>query len=251
MSRVTNILSKARRILSDNNSTRWTDADLLLTFNEGLESFILQTETLKLRSYVAIENNISLYDLSPYASSIKRISYINKVLVTKTYEEMDLINSDWPDTTGTEPKFVIFNKLKSGTFKIYPKVASGMLDSYTANSPYGALIDVEITDDLFQTPVAEDIEITVSNYLLVHYIGKPNTVVIGTLDADLQLDSKYDTAIVAYIASQHLMYDQDTLSRELGERQANIFIGYVAEAKVNESGNNNTFESYITDYRRF
>ena len=251
MSRVTSILDRARRVLSDKDKTRWSDADLLETLNEGLESFILQTETLKLRSYIAIENNISLYDISTYAMSIKRVSYLNKVLEPKTYKEMDTISPLWDDNTGTEPKYVIFNNLKSSTFKIYPKVPSGMANIVTANSAYGALIDVEVIDDLFQIPTAEEIEVDIAKYLLVYYIGKPNTVTIDTLDVTMQIDSKYDTALVAYITAQHLLFDQDTLSRELGLNQASIFTGYVAEAKVNESTSNNTFASYITTYRRF
>ncbi len=251
MSRVTSILDKARLILGDKAKTRWTDQDLLVLLNEGLLNFITQTETLKLRSFVTIENYISLYDMSPYAISINRVDYLNSVLTTKSYEQMDKLDRTWIDTTGSIPKYVIFNKLKANQFKIYPKIASGMADIVTANSVYGALIDISVDEGLFTSPVLTVTEDDIPLYLMVYYIGKPRVVTISSLDSEVDIDSMYDIAMSAYIAGQALSFDQDSLSRELSAFQLSIYNGYAAKAFTKEAENNNNFESYITEYRRF
>lgn len=251
MSRVTNILNKARLILGDTAATRWSNADLLILLNEGLLNFITQTETLKLRSFVTIENYISLYDMSPYAISINRVDYLNSALATKSYEQMDKLDRTWIDTTGTIPKYVVFNKLKANQFKIYPKIASGMADIVTANSLYGGLIDITVDEVLFTSPVLNVAEADIPLYLLVYYIGKPRVVTIDTIDNEVDIDDMYDIAMSAYIAGQALSFDQDTLSRELSTTQLNIYNGYAAKAFTKEAENNNNFESYITEYRRF
>jgi len=251
MSRVTRILDRARLILADKDSTRWSDGDLLSLFNEGLSSFVLAAETLKLRKYIIIEDNITHYDMSPYSTEIKRVDYLSSVLTAKTYEEMDKSSLTWREDTGDIPQYVIFNKQKANNFKIYPIVQGGYANIVTANSPYGTLIDVSVTDDLLQAPVSEDIEIDISKYLLIYYIGKPRDITIDTLDTDIDLDSMYDLAMISYIAGQTLLFDEDSLSRELGTSQLSTYSSYVMEATSNESEHNNSFIEYITEYRSF
>ena len=251
MSRISKIINKSRLILSDKDKTRWSDDDLMSIFNEGLNHFVLHSKSLKLRSYILIEDLVGMYDMSPYSTSIERVEYMAKVLIGKMAKEMDRIDSTWTDTEGTEPKYVIFDNYENSIFRLYPKAPSGVAtSSITQNSLYGGLIDIEITDDLFQIPQTDIIEQNLYKYILVYYIGKPTELAIDSIDSLIDLNEGYDTAITSYIVGQCLMFDQDAISRELSKEQLGIYESYLAKAIKKESINNNTFTQYTTQYRK-
>lgn len=251
MARVSDILLNVRDVLADHGKQRWSDDTLLRLFNEGLNNFVQQTKSLKLRSYIPIELNTAIYDMSPYAMSIDRVQYMSKVLVAKTEEDMDKIDLLWQEAVNEEPKFIIFDGLKKGQFRIYPKINNLTVNNVSQNQPYGILIDIEMTDDLVQIPEFTNIAFDSTKYLAVYYIGKPNKVAIDTEDDDLDLDSIYDPAIVAYISGQALRLDADTLNRQFGAEQLSIYTSYVTQAQNEESKTNNTFINREIPYKGF
>lgn len=249
MSRITEILSKTRRILADKDKQRYSDDDLISLLNDGLINWTILTGTLKLRSYIPIELNTALYDMSLYCFNIDRIQYANKVLEVKTEEQMDKLKIDWQDDIGTEPKYVIFDNLKQGLFRIYPKVDDSVLNNITQNSVYGGLIDITITDDLLQIPSINNIAFTDVKYLVIFYIGKPRVVTIASLDIDLDIDPIYDLALVSYISGQALRLDVDSQNRNFGTEQLQSFVGLGNEAKKKEAIGNNSFIVREVAYR--
>ena len=250
MARVVDILNRTRQILSDKSSTRWTDADLLSLFNEGLNHFVLHSKTLKSRKYILIEDNIGIYDMSPYASSVNRVQYLSTALEVKSMEDMDKIDTSWEDTVGTVPKYVIFDEYEGNKFRIYPKVSSGSANIITQNSFFGGLIDITVTDDLVIIPEVDLIRQDLSKYLLIFHVAIPRVITIASLDTDLDLPAIYDHAMITYISGQCLLFDQDSLSRELGATQLSIYESYITKAKIKESRSNSS-TSYLTEYRSF
>lgn len=251
MSRVTSILTKARRILSDRDSTRWSNTDLLDVLNEGLKHFVLHSKTLKRRSYMLIENNIGIYNVSAYASSIDRVQYLSTALEGTLSSAMDRLDPTWEDTVGTEPTKVIFDIYGNSVFRLYPKVTAGSANIITQNSFFGGLIDITVTDDLIDVPSVEDLEQDISKYVLVFYTGIPRDVAIDSLDIVLDIHINYDAALVAYITGQCLMFDQDSSSRELGVSQFKIYESYLSKAMLKGTTNNNTATEYIAEPRSF
>lgn len=251
MARVNDILLNVRDVLADHNKHRWSDDTLLRLFNQGLKNFITQTKVLKLKSYIPIETNTAIYDMSPYAISIDRIQYLDKVLIGKTEEELDKINIEWQSVVGTEPKNVIFDNVKKGVFRIYPKVTESTLNNVVQNQPYGILIDIVMTDDLAHIPEFDNIAFEAVKYLTVYYIGKPKVVTLDTEDSELDLDDEYDDAMVAYISGQALRLDADTQNRAFGAEQLSIYNSYVMTATKKESESNNTFVNREIPYKGF
>lgn len=249
--RVENILLNTRDVLADHSKQRWTDDTLIRLFNQGLKSFVMQAKTLKQRSYLPVEVNTAIYDMSPYSLYIDRIEYMHQVLEGKTEEQMDRIEKDWPLTVGDKPKFVVFDNLKQGVFRIYPKVVDGAINNVNQNQPYGILIDIEVTDDLLMVPQIDDIAFQGRKFLVVFYIGKPREVTIETEDEDLDIQEHWDDALVAYISGQALRLDADTLNRQFGAEQLGIFNSYVAKATIGESEANNTFVVREIPYKGF
>lgn len=251
MSRVTDILDNVRDILSDEDKQRWTDAKLLRLFNEGLKTWVIGTGTHKTRGYIPLEVNTALYDMSPYSFNIDRIQYMNIALEAKTEEEMDAIEDNWQDTVGPEPLYVIFSNYKQGLFRIYPKVTELAADNITYNSLYGALIDIEIVDELLQIPQIDNLLFGTTKYLVVFYTGKPSTVTLTTADAELNINPLYDIAITSYISGQALRLDADTLNRAFGAEQLQYFTALVTRAKTKEAVSNNSLSLREVKYKGF
>lgn len=251
MTRIESILLQVRDVLADHKKQRWSDEVLIRLLNEGLLNFILQSRTLKLKAYIELENNTAVYDLSKYAISIDRVQYLEKVLGSKTEEEMDKMNISWQIKEGSEPELIVFDNQKQGVFRIYPIITQNALDNIEQNSLYGILIDINVIDDLFKLPSFGNVSYEGKKFIIVYYTGKPRILTIDSADEDIDLDTLYDQAMISYISGQALRFDADTLNRQFGAEQLSIYKSYVEQAKVKEAEANNTFIRRDVAYKGF
>ena len=251
MTRIESILLQVRDVLADHKKQRWSDEVLIRLLNEGLLNFILQARTLKLKAYIELENNTAVYDLSKYAISIDRVQYLEKVLGSKTEEEMDKMNISWQIKEGSEPELIVFDNQKQGVFRIYPIITQNALDNIEQNSLYGILIDINVIDDLFKLPSFGNVSYEGKKFIIVYYTGKPRILTIASADEDIDLDTLYDQAMISYISGQALRFDADTLNRQFGAEQLSIYKSYVEQAKVKEAEANNTFIRRDVAYKGF
>ena len=248
MSRIDDILLKVRDVLADHAGTRWPDATLLRHLTSGVNDFLLRAKVTKSTLFIALETNIGLYSIKDFSQEIVRVQYLGKALTVKTTKDMDELDPDWENTTGIEPKFVIFDTYPQGTFRIYPKVTELAVDAIAYNSLYGAIIDIENTDDLYKLPSDSLSTLNVTKYLKVTYIKKQNTI---TLSSVLDLDSMYDDALVFYTSGMALRNDADTQNRAFGAEQLKLYDSVLLVAKGNESGSNNALSPIETSYKGF
>ena len=251
MTRIESILLQVRDVLADHKKQRWSDEVLIRLLNEGLLNFILQARTLKLKTYIELENNTAVYDLSKYAISIDRVQYLEKVLGSKTEEEMDKMDISWQVKEGSEPELIVFDNQKQGAFRIYPIITQNALDNIEQNSLYGILIDINVIDDLFKLPSFGNAPFGGKKFIIVYYTGKPRILTIDSVDEDIDLDTLYDQAMISYISGQALRFDADTLNRQFGAEQLSIYKSYVEQAKVKEAEANNTFIRRDVAYKGF
>jgi len=250
MSRVTNLLAKARVILADPNSTRYSDTSLLYHVNSGINNFLSSTKVSKSKLFVFLETGISTYKIQDFSQSIESIRRNDKLLPVKTVSEMDAMDPTWLSTEGTELKYAILEGLPLGTFILYPRITAGVSSVVSSNQPYGTLIDIDVTEELAVIPGDTNLE-AIPDYVVVTYIKKQPTITISTADEDLVLDGFYDDAILYYTTGMALRNDADTQNRAFGNEQITIYGTYVKEAKVRESLNNNTMSPRTTEYRGF
>ena len=251
MTRIESILLQVRDVLADHKKQRWSDEVLIRLLNEGLLNFILQARTLKLKAYIELENNTAVYDLSKYAISIDRVQYLEKVLGSKTEEEMDKMDISWQVKEGSKPELIVFDNQKQGVFRIYPIITQNALDNIEQNSLYGILIDINVIDDLFKLPSFGNVSYEGKKFIIVYYTGKPRILTIDSADEDIDLDTLYDQAMISYISGQALRFDADTLNRQFGAEQLSIYKSYVEQAKVKEAEANNTFIRRDVAYKGF
>lgn len=240
MSIVTNIINRARITLADTNATRFTNESLVLLMNEGIETFVELTNTLRQTLYVELEENVSIYDISDYALMIERVEYLGKIIPAKTIEEMDQLSLNWRTDTGEEVLYTVFNKLNKGQIRIYPLLTNGVSDIVSQNQVYGGLIDVTVSEGLFNLPSISQAEVSVPKYLVVSAIKKPDILTFNSTDEDYELDTSFNKAISAYITAIALRNDESEQNRAFGNEQIQIFNTYVDKAMKDSSRNFNT-----------
>lgn len=248
MSRITNIISNVRIDLGDTNTQRYTDDILIRHLNSAINDFVLATKCLRERIYIGLSVSAAIYDLRPYVLEFLRTEYLGRNIEAKSYVELDAIDKDWQSTLGTEVKYVTFDHLNKGMIRVYPRI-EGALDIVTQNSLYGGLIDITIGDDDYQIPSIEDVDTNLSQYLVVYVVKKPNIVTINTTDTELELHSMYDKALELYITAMCLRSDTDTLNRQYGTEQLQLYVNYVESCKTSDSIDNNIIQDRVIEYR--
>lgn len=243
------IITQARDVLSDPSAKRYSDELLIRLLNDGLKNFAIATRFSKQKAFIAIEENISVYDMSTYAINIDRVQYLNKVLEVKTEEQMDEISIDWELHVGEEPKYVIFSNLRQGVFKIYPRVVDNTANIIDQNQVYGGLIDITITDDLLYLPGITNVAFGAVKYLAVYYVETPPT--ITSLTDEIRLNPVHIPPLAAYVSGQALRIDQDSQNRAFGAEQLTIYGDYVSAANAHEQGGNKTAGIPSIPYKGF
>lgn len=243
------IITSARDILADPSASRYSNEVLIRLLNDGLKNFALATKFSRQKAFIAIEENISVYDMSTYAISIDRVQYLNKVLEAKTEEEMDLIDINWELSIGDEPKYVIFSNMRKGVFKIYPRVVDLTAEIIDQNQVYGALIDLTITDDLLYLPGITNIAFNAVKYLAVYYTETPPTVT--GITSEIRMNQIHIPALAAYISGQALRLDKDSQNRSFGAEQLAIYGDYVKVFNEEGQTSNNTFAKPSIAYKGF
>jgi len=250
MSRIQTILTNVRDVLSDEQATRWSDDKLIRYMNSGINEIVLYTQCLKERLFLEIEENAALYDLSEYVISFLRVQYLNKAIQAKTTDELDKINPRWQDEVGVEVLYVTFNDLPDGWLRIYPKIQNG-LNNVEQNQIYGGLVDITVNDDIYKVPSFGDLETDMEKYLVLHVVKKPQLVNIDTTDNELELDTIYDKAIEYYMTAQALRADTDTINRQFGAEQLQLFNSYLGQSRAKTTKASNVVKSRTIAYKGF
>lgn len=248
MSRVTQVIDDARRILADISADRYTDADLISLYNQGVLDIVIKSKLLKGKAFVEIESNINTYNMPDEVLKINRVQYLDTNIDVVSHDQMDDIDALWETRTGSKLTHAITNLTDAGTFKIYPRITDTTMDYVTANSPYGIIIDLETFDDIYNLPGIEDLS-TIPKYMVVYYTKLPDTVAIDTLDTALQLSKAWDNALIHFIAGSSLRNDGDAQNRQFGAEELQIYSSnldiIVNEETINHTGNASITTQYV------
>lgn len=250
MARVQDILTNVRDILADPDKTRWDDPTLIRLLNVGIKDFVVATECLREKLFVELEENISTYDLSQYVLKFLRVQHMDIDISAKTHMELDKLDTNWQTTVGAELKHCTFDGLKSGSIRIYP-ILTNATNIVNQNSLYGGLIDITVIDNLFTLPTIGNASVSMSNYLTCYIVKKPNIVTLTTSDVDFELDSMYDRALEYFVSGNALRMDSDTINRQFGAEQIQLYSQYVNACTVTVSKSSSAVMTRTIPYRGF
>ncbi|UOF80211.1 hypothetical protein [Caudoviricetes sp.] len=256
--RIEDIIIRARDTLADPTASRYSDERLLRLVSEGQQDLIKQTRLMRNTYALVQEVNKAIYTLPDDVWIPTRASYQGSKLPFRSYEQMDndpLISSDWLDHTGSTPLYIIYDRVNTHQFRIYPIPDAGIADSsyvflggdpsfsggqelgvataitdYSFNSIYGIL--TTLFDPFFETRYSSPYGVItdlleVTNPITFNYYQTASN--LTTAGDDLIIPSTYDIALKFYVIWHALTDDIDTQDVALGARFEGF---YLRELKV-------------------
>jgi len=132
----------------------------------------------------------------------------------------ELYGSGWELETGSPVQAVIYDKLNSNVFKVYPIPITADPGSITPATPaYGVATSGDVQADALSSPygVVTGFEVQSALALTVYVLTNPIDILLAT-DA-LQVNSVFDKAIKFYITGMALKDSKDTQDVAAGNKE--------------------------------
>lgn len=218
------VIKQSRYALSDQTGNRWSDARLLSLLNDAIREVAARTKVFNKKGFIPILNNLSTYDISSFATKIRRVEYLGVRLPFYSHDELDDLNFGWRNVVGDKPEAIVYDKDNFGVFKVYPIVENSNFDYLDSNSPYGVIGDLAYEDFEFvpQGDTFGDLDLPASkDYLYIYYILKHPEIVAVT--DEVQLDDIYKFMLANFIAAKAFMDNLDTQSIEMAKGHEDAF----------------------------
>lgn len=223
MSRITDILAKARSTLGDTGKNRWSDDRLLQLVDEAQKDINRQVRVLKGETTFGIIDGVRLYTLPSDVYIITRATFNDEKIDLVSYGNMDTWvethgvssrrnvhneytdpgtdfglspNFTWDADTGSTPAALVIDKRDVTKVLVYPIPSGVAADSYTFSNAGTVLFEgdevmgvvTDITDYSFTSPygvVTDFFDATVDQEVFDSVYGVATN--IGLSDGDVKL----------------------------------------------------------------
>lgn len=257
MSRIVEILKRARDSLADPNAERWSDDRLLRILDEGQKDLARQATLLKGVANIVILPGIAEYELPQDCWRITRAHYNNEKLQLLSHDTLDMRDSDWYTETGTKVRALVFDRRNESTIRVHPTLSeSSSSVSYTfeqlSQTDYAGPrlgIVVDITDytfssdlgevvSLFDTEVqyeqSDDFGVVTDIYeandiVTIFYIKDPLT--LRTVNDNLIVHTRWDTALKNFVIGNAFLDDLDVQYQQRGATALQLYERDLNKAK--------------------
>jgi len=218
---VSDVIQRVKDITADVDGTRWSDSRLIREINAAQFHFCTTTNILRDTVNLVVSPDQSNYTI-PYCDTLLNGRYNNIPLSLITTFDLDKTTSAWETEQG-EPKYLVFNNLNRSIVRLYP----------TPN---------------FEAPEVFDLE--TANTLNITYTKYPKEV-LETTDI-LEVPDIYLEPLVYYITGNLFRSDLDSLNRQFGAEQFQLYNSFIAKVKASSSKSfTSNPDAFTTIYRRF
>ena len=243
------IITKARYILSDIDMERWNNDRLLSLLNDGILDLAVTTRIYSSEGYISLVKDLATYNISKFSLMLERIEYKNKTIEKKTHKEMDYeYGEGWQIITDKLPKIAVYDLQSSGNFTVYPIPTVGVNKLENINDNYfGVITSVYYTDSLINTPLKKIGGDSNENYLKVYYIKVPKKVELIDDDLDSVVTLSMVPLLADYVSAMALKDNMDTQNLKIASMQKTSFETNKSELVKREALNNmqrNRYSSY-------
>lgn len=264
MSRISDILKRARDTLADPNGERWSDSRLVRLVSEAQQDIAKQTQMLKAQFDIQLQANERTYDLPEDCWIITRAAYNCGVIQLVTHEQMDALahksvirnhrQSDftqdygshhdlcWELTTGNRIEAMIYDKRNLNEISLYPIPDESMVTEYgpgVTDTVDGEQTGSGVLTELDLSPFNSDYGVlsSIANGIVrVWYIKVPEEVF--TVDSNLVIPSMWDTAIKHYVVGNAFDDDYDSRFAEKSQKALAMYDRELGISKEFERKNN-------------
>ena len=249
---VQTILDEVRYTIGDERKTKYTDARLLILYNEGMRDIVKATNIFRESTSILVENGVTGYLLPSDVYALTRVTQDGEPIEFKTFNDMDNENPGWELEEGTDIiQAIVYNEQNINEVTIYPKLngigstyfklpdgTSVVLDSGTE----GAITYLADTSTTHTVAVAREdatygalVGITYDWFpLVIQYTKKPT---IAALIDESELPDIYYPTIKYYIAGTVLLDDSNNESSQKGTLLLQKYGAEVKDMKKTSSVN--------------
>lgn len=280
MSRITDILTRMRDSLADEDKTRWSDARLIRLIDEAQKDLVQESKMLRTRVDVAIRGSQAEYSLPTDAYLLSRVvDKDGRKVPVLTHTNMDELQGDpavlqfienraWEKDEGNEIKAIIFDKQNPRQFKVYPIPIDpdALGDSFSA-SDYGIVAAIEgdlVVDDFgvigdvtysgidtttFSSPYGVTTEMANVIASLTVYYRKLSATLTSTADIP-EVDAIWDKALRYYALAMAFADDKDTQNLAMSDKYMGMYLRDTGRANTTSSRNNAGPMTRRTTYNR-
>ena len=147
MSRISDILIRARDTLADPTGQRWSDERLLRLIDEAQKDICRRAKLLRTKQDIGIYNGKATYDLPDDLLLLDRILLKGKVLPLQSHLQLDKKSDNWEEDKGY-PVLAIYDKQSRKKIKLYPIPDNLGADIYIFSNP-GYFEDIKYIQDNF------------------------------------------------------------------------------------------------------
>jgi len=257
VSRITDILVKARDTLSDQAAQRWSTERLLRLVDEAQKDICRQTKILKGKTTIAIIPGQYLYSLPSDCLALDRVLFEGNKLPIVSHDTMDSKIENWEDEISSTLRidYIVYDKLAQRKVRIYPIPADTVdvsvdpvgitvaIGSYTLEDIYGIVTSIEIEPSEITSGIASIAS------LVIYYIRQPNKV--DSIEDELDIIDTYDNAIKFYVVGKALRDDMDAQNRAVAGEELGFYERELIEIKKDNIYNSTTNpESLTINYRK-
>lgn len=143
MSRVSQILLRARDTLADHKKERWSDDQLIRFLDEAQKDLCSRARVLRDEITIQIKDGQAEYKIPADLIAIDRISFRNKNIPLTSYTKLDKTIPHWVEQRG-EVSHVVFDKQRKGYIRLFPipdiaEKVNFRVESAYMRTPYGGL----------------------------------------------------------------------------------------------------------------
>lgn len=132
MTRIEEILKKARYSLADPDKQRYSDERLLSALSDGQKDIARQTKLLKGEVDIPMNVDFATYSLPEDLWLIERVHFNNRRLPLMSFDRMDAHDASWYTKYGSRIESVVYDKRDMHSLRVYPRPdKSYIVKSYT------------------------------------------------------------------------------------------------------------------------
>lgn len=265
MSRVDDIITRARDSLADEAQTRWSRSRLLRLIDEAQKDLATKALLLRKKVQVKITAQINEYSLPADSYMLSRVVPADgEALPIVSHDVMDDLHNSWETDTGARVTKIVFDKVNPGIFKVYPIPTETNSGEIFINTDYGIIATVE--GDIISGDLGDlfDISVTATdtatfNSVYGFTVGMEETTETLTCyynyktedfltTETLSIDDNWDKAIKHYVVGMCLRDDQDTQNRAIGNDELLHYANELKSAKQTSSTSNTTGANHQSTY---
>ena len=234
MSRVLDIVTRARDTLADYTPKKWKNDRLLRVLSEAQKKIARETFSLRYSGTIQLCSGYHTYKLDSalieplggYPLALFRIvNHDGKDCTFVSAQKMATINVDWRTETGNDITHIIYDHKKPLEFRVYPTPLTADITETGAsfNTTDEPFADAATISEAITTESNFDItlELAPVKMQVEFYHTPPDITTI--IDTNLLISEHFDLALKHYVTGMLLRDDKDTQNRSFGIEELKLF----------------------------